>query len=213
MVSPTFSSPPSVKTVNRPLSLAVPFSSLNFTQTTDGNFTTPNVLATAPLSSSARAYPNAALFFRPTLNFTATEASQERFEDVFDPDATPSVNNTAFGIEESPWCRNECTSAYGSLGASRSSTEVFAALFKVTNSTMPSLSRAPSYFSPFDAFSRPAEKERIVGNPETPCVSHSALCLSQSTAASVAGAFSFLIALAAASYSGASFLQWPHQGA
>ena len=86
MVSPTFSSPPSVKTVNRPLSLAVPFSSLNFTQTTDGNFTTPNVLATAPLSSSARAYPNAALFFRPTLNFTATEASQERFEDVFDPD-------------------------------------------------------------------------------------------------------------------------------
>ena len=81
---------------------------------------------------------------------------------------------------------------------------------------MPSSSLEPAYVSGAykdDPFSRPARNALIAGKPETPCASHRLLCASQSTAASVAAVLLFFSARAAASYSGASFLQWPHQGA
>ena len=74
---------------------------------------------------------------------------------------------------------------------------------------MPSLSREPSYGE--GEVLRSGSNALTVGNPRTSYLSQRDLCASQSTAPSFAP--EPRSALAAATYSGASALQWPHQGA
>ena len=174
----------------------------------------PKFRATPPLSSSTRAYANTARALLPRLNFTATELNQPCGPSR-DPGGSPFVSKIARGALASPWCRNPCAFSYAKRGARGSSSDARACAFASQKRVMPSSSLEPAYVSGAyaDPFSRPARNALIAGKPETPCASHRLLCASQSTAASVAAVLDFLSARAAASYSGASFLQWPHQGA
>ena len=81
-------------------------------------------------------------------------------------------------------------------------------VFWFRNCTMSAAVLPPLYVSPSLL---PAGKYFSVGKPVTPKRPPRSLCASASTAATLTGRL--LKAVAATSYSGASALQWPHQGA
>mmetsp|Transcript_7548 Transcript_7548/g.32094 ORF Transcript_7548/g.32094 Transcript_7548/m.32094 type:complete len:232 (+) Transcript_7548:820-1515(+) len=198
---------------NAPLS----FPSLR-AHTSAGKSLTPKFRAMPPLSSSCLAYANTAVLVLPFLNFTAADANQAGPDaPLADPNASPEVSKIARTADTSPWCKNPCACSYARRGAKGSSCECFSFALSSQKRTMLASSLDPEYVSGLyadpDPFARPARNALMVGKPETPCASHRLLCASQSTAASVAAVLLFFSARAAASYSGASFLQWPHQGA